>query len=76
MSLKRFTSVKTLRGLGRPSLKEFFARFNEELKACKATLPPTSLELHRKQLVSPDPIGMDGLAGWIRSLCGVKGPPK
>jgi len=44
MSLKRFTSVKNLRGLGRPLLKEFFARFNEELKECKATLPPDTLE--------------------------------
>jgi hypothetical protein len=44
MSLKRFTSVRNLRGLGRPLLKKFFDRFEEELKECKATLPPTSLE--------------------------------
>lgn len=44
MSLKRFTSVRNLRGLGRPLLKEFFARFSEELKECKATLPPDTLE--------------------------------
>jgi hypothetical protein len=44
MSLKRFTSVRNLRGLGRPLLKEFFAEFTEELKECKATLPPDTLE--------------------------------
>ena len=44
MSLKRFTSVKNLRGLGRPLLKELFARFSEELKACEAALPPDTLE--------------------------------
>ena len=44
MSLKRFTSVKNLRGLGRPLLKAFFVRFEKELKECKATLPPDTLE--------------------------------
>lgn len=44
MSLKRFTSVKNLRGLGRPLLKEFFNRFEEELKAKSVTLPTESLE--------------------------------
>ncbi len=44
MSLKRFTSVKNLRGLGRPLLKEFFDRFEKELKECEATLPPESME--------------------------------
>ena len=36
MSLKRFTSVKNLRGLGRPLLKEFFGKFEAELKECKS----------------------------------------
>lgn len=44
MSLKRFTSVKNLRGLGRPLLKEFFNRFEEELRAKSVTLPAESLE--------------------------------
>ena len=44
MSLKRFTSVKNLRGLGRPLLKEFFTPFNDELKECNATLPADTLE--------------------------------
>jgi hypothetical protein len=44
MSLKRFTSVKNLRGLGRPLLKEFFDRFDAELKAKGVTLPAESLE--------------------------------
>lgn len=44
MSLRRFTSVKNLRGLGRPLLKEFFGRFDKELKECKAKLPAESLE--------------------------------
>jgi hypothetical protein len=44
MSLKRFTSVKNLRGLGRPLLKEFFSRFETELQACAATMPPDTLE--------------------------------
>lgn len=44
MSLKRFTSVKNLRGLGRPLLKEFFEKFDAELKACKAMMPAPTLE--------------------------------
>jgi hypothetical protein len=44
MNLKRFTSVKNLRGLGRPLLKEFFDRFDTELKANEVTLPAESLE--------------------------------
>ena len=44
MSLKRFTSIKNLRGLGRPLLKEFFGRFEGELAAAKVTLPADTLE--------------------------------
>jgi len=44
MSLKRFTNPKNLRGLGRPLLKSFFEKFDAELKVCKATLPPESLD--------------------------------
>ena len=44
MSLKRFTSVKNLRGLGRPLLKEFFERFDAELKAKKTPMPDETLE--------------------------------
>lgn len=44
MSLKRFTSVRNLRGLGRPLLKRFFEKFDAELKACETTLPPESME--------------------------------
>ena len=44
MSLRRFTNVKNLRGLGRPLLQEFFDRFEAELGACQATLPPATLE--------------------------------
>jgi hypothetical protein len=44
MSLRRFTSVKNLRGLGRPLLKEFFEHFKSELEVCQAKLPAESLE--------------------------------
>jgi hypothetical protein len=44
MSLKRYTSIKNLRGLGRPLLKEFFGRFEKELGAAKITLPADTLE--------------------------------
>jgi hypothetical protein len=44
MSLRRFTSVKNLRGLGRPLLKRFFEKFEAELNDCEAKLPPDSLE--------------------------------
>lgn len=44
MSLKRFTSVRNLRGLGRPLLKEFFGQFDAELKEKIVTLPAESLE--------------------------------
>lgn len=44
MSLRRFTSVKSLRSLGRPLLKRFFDRFETQLAQSKAKLPQDSLE--------------------------------
>jgi hypothetical protein len=44
MSLRRFTSVKNLRGLGRPLLKIFFGKFETELKKSGVKLPAENLD--------------------------------
>src|ERR1043166_710012 len=44
MSLRRFTSVKNLSGLGRPLLGRFFERFNSQLQAKSVVLPAETLE--------------------------------
>src|SRR5436309_1996058 len=44
MSLRRFTSVKNLSGLGRPLLGRFFERFKSQLQAKSVVLPDETLE--------------------------------
>ena len=58
MSLKRFASVKNLRSLGRPLLKQFFDKFDAELKMAGVKLPVETLT---------DEKYLEGLAAVFRS---------
>src|SRR5262245_52103447 len=44
MSLRRFTSVKNLRELGRPLFKRFLGQFKDALRQKRVELPADSLE--------------------------------